>query len=204
MFRFNRGFEHLLTPPVKPPPPFSTGALLNSPPPFQQGVETPFFNPPLFNPFPFSTGLKLPSTHSPVSTRGLETRGGHELSELIEEVVCEVEDELDKVLSGLGQKEQVEHVSEESCESLRRKLTCCFGLEESDLSPRPGGLVPGIFKVLTVEANDPDVHIHQWLTGHPGADRARWGFPHCLSLICWQGGGQSALSACHSLGQHEL
>ena len=50
--------------------------------------------------------------------------------------------------------------SEESCESFRRKLTWCFGLEESDLSPGPGGLVPGIFKVLTVEVNDPDVHIH--------------------------------------------
>ena len=74
---------------------------------------------------------------------------GHKLSELIDEVVSEFEDELDKVLSGLGQKEQVEHVSEESCESLRRKLTSCFGLEES---PGPGGLVPGIFKVLTVEA----------------------------------------------------
>ena len=46
---------------------------------------------------------------------------GHKLSELIEVVVCELEDELDKVLSGLGQKEQ------RCCESLRRKLTCCFG-----------------------------------------------------------------------------
>ena len=45
----------------------------------------------------------------------------HKLSELIEEVVSEFEDVLDKVLSGLGQKEQVKHVSEESYESLRRK-----------------------------------------------------------------------------------
>ena len=89
----------------------------------------------------------------------------HKLSELIEKVVSEFEDELDKVLSGLGQKEQVEHVSEESCEFLRRRLTSCFGLKESDLLPGPGGLVPGIFQNLTAEANDPDVHIHQWLTG---------------------------------------
>ena len=58
---------------------------------------------------------------------------GHKLSEIIEEVVSEFEDELDKVLCGLGQKEQVEHG--------------CFGLEESDLSPGPGGLFPGSFKV---------------------------------------------------------
>ena len=31
--------------------------------------------------------------------------------------------------------------------------------------PGPGGLIPGIFKILTAEAGDPDVHIHQWLTG---------------------------------------
>ena len=30
--------------------------------------------------------------------------------------------------------------------------------------PGPGGLVPRIFKILTAEARDPDVHIHQWLT----------------------------------------
>ena len=45
----------------------------------------------------------------------------HKLSELTEEVVSEFEDELDKVLSGLGQKEQVEHVSQ------RRVASPCEG-----------------------------------------------------------------------------
>ena len=90
---------------------------------------------------------------------------GHMLSKLIEEVVSEFEDNLDKVLNGLGHKEQVEHVSAESCESLRKKFITCFGVEGSDLLPGPGGLIPGIFKILTAEAGDPDVHIHQWLAG---------------------------------------
>ena len=52
----------------------------------------------------------------------------------------------DKVLSGLGHKEQVDHVSEESCESLRKKFITCFGVEGSDLLPAPGGLIPGNFQ----------------------------------------------------------
>ena len=74
---------------------------------------------------------------------------GHKLSKLIEEVVSEFEDNLDKVLSGLGLKEQVEHVSEESCESLSKKFITCFGVEGSDLLPGPGGLIPRIFRILT-------------------------------------------------------
>ena len=88
---------------------------------------------------------------------------GHKLSKFIE-VVSEFEDNLDKVL-GLGHKEQVEHFSDESCEFLRKKFITCFGVEGSNLLPGQGGLIPGIFKMLTAEAGDPDVHIHQWLTG---------------------------------------
>ena len=71
---------------------------------------------------------------------------GSKLSELIEEVVSEFEDNLDKVLNGLGRKEQVEHVSEESCESLRRKLITCFEVKEVDLIPGSSELIPRIFK----------------------------------------------------------
>ena len=42
------------------------------------------------------------------------------------QLVSEFEDTLDKALNGLGRKEQVEHLSEESCESSRRKLITCF------------------------------------------------------------------------------
>ena len=58
---------------------------------------------------------------------------------------------------------------------LRSELVRCFGLAESDVLPGPGGLVPRIVKALTIEAGDPDVHIHEWLagkgaSGHHGAD----------------------------------
>ena len=71
---------------------------------------------------------------------------GSKLSELIEEVVSEFEDNLDKVLKGLGRKDQLEHVSEESCDSLRRKLINCFEVKEVDLIPGPSKLIPRIFK----------------------------------------------------------
>ena len=61
-------------------------------------------------------------------------------------------------------------------------------------------MVPEIFKILTAEAGDPDVHIHQWLTGNvplgitapiePGV-----GVPLCPSPESWQGERSSTLSA---------
>ena len=57
---------------------------------------------------------------------------GCKLSELIEEVVSDFEGTLDQVLNGLGRVDQ-EHVSEEACESLRRKIITSFHAKETDL-----------------------------------------------------------------------
>ena len=54
---------------------------------------------------------------------------------------------------------------EKCCELLREKLVHTFGSEASAMQPGHGGLFPGIFHMLTDEARDPDVHIHEWLRG---------------------------------------
>ena len=90
---------------------------------------------------------------------------GVRLSKIIEEVVIQHEDVLNKVFNGLGQKDQVEAVPEQCCELLREKLFLMFAASESAVQPGPGGLFPGVFQLLTDEACDPDVHIHEWLRG---------------------------------------
>ena len=63
---------------------------------------------------------------------------GCKLSELIEALVSDIEGNLDKVLNGLGRVDQV-HVSQEACESLRRKIITSFHVKETDLLPGLGG-----------------------------------------------------------------
>ena len=38
-------------------------------------------------------------------------------------------------------------------------------LGQDALVPGPGGLFPGLFQGLTQVAQDPDVHVHNWLRG---------------------------------------
>ena len=90
---------------------------------------------------------------------------GLKLSKIIEEVVIQHEDRLNKVLSGLGRMDQIEPVPEQCCELLREKLIHTFGMDQSAVQPGPGGLFPRVVETLTVAACDPDVHIHEWLRG---------------------------------------
>ena len=40
-----------------------------------------------------------------------------------------------------------------------------LGLSRDALTPGPGGLFTELFEGLTLAAQDPDVHIHEWLRG---------------------------------------
>ena len=88
---------------------------------------------------------------------------GLKLWKIIEEVVIQHEVVLNKVLSGLGQKDQIEPVPEQCCELLREKLILAFSMDESAVQPGPSGLFPGVVQMLTDEACDPDVH--EWPRG---------------------------------------
>ena len=48
---------------------------------------------------------------------------------------------------------------------LRQRLEALLGLNNEQLQPGPGGLFPGVVQGLTEAAQDPDVHIHEWLRG---------------------------------------
>ena len=54
----------------------------------------------------------------------------------------------------------MEHVPEKRCELANISVS-----EASDQQFGPGGLFPRNFRTLTDEADDPEVHIHQWFIG---------------------------------------
>ena len=61
---------------------------------------------------------------------------GLKLSKIIEVVVIQHEDRLNKVLS--GRKDQIEPVPEQCCELLREKVIHTFGMDQSAVQPGPG------------------------------------------------------------------
>ena len=74
-------------------------------------------------------------------------------------------DVLAEVLDNLGNKLAAHVVPESLCHDLRDKLQPLLGLSRDALTPGPGGLFPELFEGLTLAAQDPDVHIHEWLRG---------------------------------------
>ena len=84
---------------------------------------------------------------------------------LIEEIVDRNHDVLAEVLDNLGNKITAHVVPESLCHDLRDKLQSLLGLSRDALTPGPGGLFPELFEGLTLAAQDPDVHIHEWLRG---------------------------------------
>ena len=90
---------------------------------------------------------------------------GRKIAKIIEELVNKHQEVLDTVLSGLGDKVNPTAVPESLCVGLRSRLSSIFQMSESVLNPGPGGLFPGLVQALTEVAQDPDIHIHNWLRG---------------------------------------
>ena len=74
-------------------------------------------------------------------------------------------DVLVEILDNLGNRITAHVVPESLCHDLRDKLQSLLGLSRDALTPRPGGLFPELFEGLTLVAQDPDVHVHEWLRG---------------------------------------
>ena len=80
-------------------------------------------------------------------------------------MVDENQVELSKVLDKLGNKAEACLVPEALCCELRERSCSMLELGQDTLVPGPGGLFAGLFQGLTQAAQDPDVHVHNWLPG---------------------------------------
>ena len=101
---------------------------------------------------------------SVLKVQGWSLIGGR-IAPIIEEMVDANQALLCEVLAHLGNKDTSHAVPESLCCELREKLRSMLGLGFEVLAPGPGGLFPGLFQGLTLAAQDPDVHVHEWLRG---------------------------------------
>ena len=90
---------------------------------------------------------------------------GTKISGILLALVDEHQVELSKVLDNLGNKTEACLVPEALCCKLRERLCSMLELGQDALVPGPGGLFLGLFQGLTQAAQDPDVHVHNWLRG---------------------------------------
>ena len=86
---------------------------------------------------------------------------GSKVASIVEELV----DQNQEVLDELGDKTKSCAVPGTLCAQLRQRLGALLALNDEQLQPGPGGLFPGVIQGLTEAAQDPDVHIHEWLRG---------------------------------------
>ena len=90
---------------------------------------------------------------------------GTKVASIVEELVDQNQEVLDEVLDSLGDKTKSCVVPGTLCAQLRQRLGALLALNDEQLQPGPGGLFPGVIQGLTEAAQDPDVHIHEWLSG---------------------------------------
>ena len=82
---------------------------------------------------------------------------------IVEEFVDQNQDALEQVLDSLGDKTKSCCVPDTLCVQFRQRLGALLDLNNDQLQPCLGGLFPGVVQGLTEVAQDPDVHIHEWL-----------------------------------------
>ena len=90
---------------------------------------------------------------------------GTKISGKIQTLVDENQVELSKVLDNLGHKTEACLVPEALCCESRERLCSMLELSQDALVPGPAGLFTGLLEGLTQAAQDPDVHVHNWLRG---------------------------------------
>ena len=90
---------------------------------------------------------------------------GTKISGILLTLVDKNQVELSKVLDNLGNKTEACLVPEALCCKLRERLCSMLELGQDALVPGRGGSFPGSFQGLTQAAQDPDVHVHNWLRG---------------------------------------
>ena len=90
---------------------------------------------------------------------------GVKVASIVEELVGQNEGELEQVLDSLGDKTKSYCVLETLVRSFVNDWELCWASTTSSCSLVLGGLFPGVVRGLTEAAQDPDVHIHEWLRG---------------------------------------
>ena len=123
---------------------------------------------------------------------------GVKVASIVEQLVGQNEGKLEQVLDSLGDKTKSCCVPETLCAQLRQRLGALLSLNNEQLQPGPGGLFPGVVQGLTEAAQDPDVHIHEWLRGHQNS--TGWRVRRSFSSECGKRERPHSLCARQSVG----